>query len=108
MPFDSIDTRLQVDEPPRPQDQPADIIISSDTRRGDGAEKDRIPPKQSRTKKWPVLDTGYHPNPKDLTPEVWRFDLFGLIEDDLSFTWDEFQSLPRTRVFADMHCVTRW
>src|SRR5207245_258978 len=23
-------------------------------------------------------------------------------------TWDEFQALPRVRVFADFHCVTRW
>jgi DMSO/TMAO reductase YedYZ molybdopterin-dependent catalytic subunit len=24
------------------------------------------------------------------------------------WTWDEFQRLPRVRVYADMHCVTTW
>lgn len=101
--FGSRDTKLQGDHPPTPQDAPEGAIISADTRR-----ENRIPPGQSRTKKWPVLDTGVHPTEKELKPEVWRFDLFGLIEEPVSFTWKEFQSLPRTRVFADMHCVTRW
>ncbi|HEY5276804.1 MAG TPA: molybdopterin-dependent oxidoreductase, partial [Coriobacteriia bacterium] len=26
----------------------------------------------------------------------------------LTFTWDQFQALPRTAVTADIHCVTRW
>jgi len=24
------------------------------------------------------------------------------------FTWEEFYELPRVKVFADFHCVTRW
>jgi len=26
----------------------------------------------------------------------------------LEWNWDEFTQLPRVRVFADFHCVTRW
>jgi DMSO/TMAO reductase YedYZ molybdopterin-dependent catalytic subunit len=32
----------------------------------------------------------------------------GLVENEISWTLDQFQKLPRTRVFADFHCVTRW
>jgi DMSO/TMAO reductase YedYZ molybdopterin-dependent catalytic subunit len=30
------------------------------------------------------------------------------VESVLWFSWEEFQRLPRVKVFADMHCVTRW
>src|SRR5206468_5819457 len=31
-----------------------------------------------------------------------------LVMKVVRFTWDEFRALPRVRVHADMHCVTRW
>ena len=36
-----------------PEDAGSGVIVSPDTRRAN-----RIPPGQSRTKKWPILDTG--------------------------------------------------
>ncbi len=46
------------------------------------------------------------------TPRVdlssWTFTLSGLVDNPMSWTWAEFRSLPSARVFADMHCVTRW
>jgi DMSO/TMAO reductase YedYZ molybdopterin-dependent catalytic subunit len=101
--FGSSDPKLQGDVPPDPQDAPSDAVVSEDTRRAD-----RIPPWQARTKKWPVLDAGGPPdvNLKDLS--WWRFSLTGLVEEPVEWTWAEFKKLPRTRVFADMHCVTRW
>lgn len=102
--FQSKDPKLQGDLPPGPQDAPPDAVISPDTRRGGVAE--RIPPRQARTKKWPVLDAGGPPQNLDLA--AWRFTLSGLVETPIEWTWDAFQKLPRTRVFADMHCVTRW
>jgi DMSO/TMAO reductase YedYZ molybdopterin-dependent catalytic subunit len=30
------------------------------------------------------------------------------VDEATTFTWDEFKRLPRVKVFADMHCVTRW
>ncbi len=83
-----------------PESVPPDVIVSPDTRRGN-----RIPPGQSRTVKWPVLDASGTPA-VDLSK--WRLTLEGLVNKPLSLTWDEFRSLPRIRVFADFHCVTRW
>ncbi|MEW4455243.1 molybdopterin-dependent oxidoreductase [Bremerella sp. JC817] len=34
--------------------------------------------------------------------------MFGLVEKELTFNWEEFQALPRVKVFADFHCVTQW
>jgi DMSO/TMAO reductase YedYZ molybdopterin-dependent catalytic subunit len=102
--FQSRDPKLQGDAAPGPADAPPDAIISPDTRRGGIAE--RIPPHQSRTKKWPVLDAGGPPQRLDL--KDWRLSLTGLVDESIEFTWEEFQALPRVKVFADMHCVTRW
>ena len=76
------------------------MIISPDTKRGQ-----RIPPGQSQTVKWPVLDASGTP-PMDMTK--WRLDIFGLVGKEVSLTWDEFMALPRVEVFSDFHCVTRW
>ena len=91
------------DQPERvdtPSDVPGDVIISPDTQR-----PNRIPPGQSRTKKWPVLDASGPPR-VDLTE--WRLRLSGLVNRPVEFTWQEFLDLPRVRVFSDFHCVTRW
>jgi DMSO/TMAO reductase YedYZ molybdopterin-dependent catalytic subunit len=46
------------------------------------------------------------------TPRVdlptWTFRCFGLVEEELSWTWKEFLELPRVEVTSDIHCVTRW
>jgi len=90
----------QTGDPPAPDEQPAGIIISPDTRRAD-----RVPPGQSRTRKWPVLDAFGTPQ---VSPANWRLQIFGLVERPHVFTLEQFQSLPRVKVFADFHCVTRW
>src|SRR5262245_36972320 len=94
------DPKLQDEIAPEPEDQPEGVIISPDTRR-----ENRIPPRQSRTRKWPVLDAS---GPPQIVMERWRFAIIGLVETPVEWTWEEFQQLPRVRVFADMHCVTRW
>lgn len=80
--------------------QEPELIISPDTRRAK-----RIPPGQSRTRKWPVLDA--HGTP-DIDLANWRFSVEGLVENPLSWSLDEFMQLPAVRVYADFHCVTRW
>lgn len=77
-------------------------IISPDTRRAD-----RLPPRQMLTRNWPVLHAGPVPS---FDPETWDFTIFPipLVDAVKRFTWAEFSALPRVRVFADMHCVTRW
>ena len=95
------DPKYQTTDPRKPEeiDDP-EIIISPDTRR----EK-RIPPGQSRTKKWPVLDA--HGTP-DVDLATWTFEVDGLVENPLKWSLDEFMQLPAVRVYADFHCVTRW
>ena len=65
----------------------------------------RLPPGQVRTEKWPVLTYG-------ATPRVdlgkWTFRCFGLVEEEVSWTWKEFLELPQVRITSDVHCVTRW
>lgn len=90
----------QAGDPPQPQEVQPGTIISPDTRRSS-----RLPPGQQRTRKWPVLDAFGVP-PVD--PEQWSLRVFGLVEHELTFSLQEFRALPRVRVFADCHCVTRW
>jgi len=85
---------------PTPEGLGGDVIISPDTLGGN-----RLPPRQSRTRKWPVLDAF---GPPDIDLDEWQFEIGGLVESSLALNWEEFQKLPRVKVFADMHCVTRW
>ena len=65
----------------------------------------RTPPGQVLTTKWPVLTYGLTPK---FNPRTWTFRCFGLVEREVSFTWEEFVALPRVTVTSDVHCVTRW
>ena len=65
----------------------------------------RVPPGQYVTNKWPVLTYGRTPS---IQPEKWTLRIFGLVADEKTFSWKEFQALPRVRVTADFHCVTRF
>jgi DMSO/TMAO reductase YedYZ molybdopterin-dependent catalytic subunit len=95
------DQKYQQGEPRRPEEvgEPG-AIISPDTERAN-----RIPPGQTRTRKWPVLDA--HGTP-DIDLEKWEFAVEGLVENPLKWSLDEFMSLPPVKVYADFHCVTRW
>jgi DMSO/TMAO reductase YedYZ molybdopterin-dependent catalytic subunit len=65
----------------------------------------RIPPGQALTTRWPVLTYGRTPR---FDPRTWTFRCAGLVEEEVSWTWEEFLRLPRTEVTCDIHCVTRW
>jgi DMSO/TMAO reductase YedYZ molybdopterin-dependent catalytic subunit len=92
--------KYQSGEPPTPAEAPPGAIVSPDTHRAQ-----RIPPGQSRTRKWPVLQYGRIP---EIPTDRWRLEIKGLVERPQTFTWAEFQQLPRVQVFSDFHCVTRW
>ena len=95
------DPKYQTTEPRKPEQVPeSDIIVSPDTRR-----ENRIPPGQSRTKRWPVLDANGAP---EIDLATWKFEVEGLVEKPLRFSLDEFIQLPAVKVYADFHCVTRW
>ena len=65
----------------------------------------RLPPGQALTNKFPVLHYGPVP-PFD--PATWDFRVFGLVEEEKRWTWEEFNQLPRRKIKMDIHCVTRW
>ena len=68
-------------------------------------EGGRLPPGQVLTQKWPVLTYGEVPR-ADL--QTWSFHCYGLVDEEVSWTWKEFLELPRVQVTSDIHCVTRW
>ncbi len=65
----------------------------------------RLPPGQSLTQKFPVLHYGPVPG---FDPATWDFRIWGEVEKEVSWTWEQFNQLPRSRIVMDIHCVTRW
>src|SRR5262245_18080095 len=65
----------------------------------------RLPPGQALTLKWPVLHYGSVPGFDQAT---WDFRVWGAVEEQVRFTWEEFSRFPRVQVTRDFHCVTRW
>jgi DMSO/TMAO reductase YedYZ molybdopterin-dependent catalytic subunit len=94
------DDVYQLEQPPTAEGLSDDVVVSPDTLR-----PERLPPRQVRTRKWPVLDAG---QPAPIPLPQWTFEVTGLVERPARWSWEEFQRLPRGRVFADVHCVTRW
>jgi DMSO/TMAO reductase YedYZ molybdopterin-dependent catalytic subunit len=92
--------KYQAGDPPSADALASGVIVSPATRR-----EHRLPPGQTRTRKWPVLDAFGVPQ---IHPSQWSLRIFGLVERELTCNLHDFQALPRVRVFADMHCVTRW
>ena len=80
-------------------------IISPDTLRG--AMRERIPPGQQLTSKWPVLHYGSVPK-VDPRSANWRLRVFGLVDDEYELSYDEIRNMPAVDVVCDMHCVTHW
>src|SRR6266851_698672 len=92
--------KIRMRKSPNAKGLPEDVIVSPDALRDQ-----RIPPGQSRTRKWPVLDAS-GPPVIDLTH--WRFRIAGLVGTAKEWCMQEFLELPRRKFFADFHCVTRW
>lgn len=69
-------------------------------------EAGRLPPGQSLTQKFPVLHYGSVPVYRDLSK--WTFRIWGLVEAEKTWNWDEFNKLPRQKAVYDLHCVTGW
>jgi DMSO/TMAO reductase YedYZ molybdopterin-dependent catalytic subunit len=65
----------------------------------------RLPPGQSLTQKFPVLHYGAIPV---FNPNTWDFRIWGQVEEERTWWWDEFNRLPRSKLTMDIHCVTRW
>ncbi|HHY57994.1 MAG TPA: sulfite oxidase-like oxidoreductase [Chloroflexi bacterium] len=66
----------------------------------------RVPPGQFLTDRFPVLHYGATPHYANLNN--WTLRVFGLVETERTFTWDELMQMPRNTETVDIHCVTRW
>jgi DMSO/TMAO reductase YedYZ molybdopterin-dependent catalytic subunit len=98
--FGLSDPKTQKKEIRSPDGLPPGVIVSPDARR-----TQRVPPGQSRTLKWPVLDAS---GPPEISLDRWKFSIGGRVARPVEWNWEEFQKLPRVKVFSDFHCVTRW
>jgi DMSO/TMAO reductase YedYZ molybdopterin-dependent catalytic subunit len=65
----------------------------------------RLPPGQHLTKGWPVLDLGIHPT---IPLTDWRLAVGGLVDNPLTWSWDQFLAQPQVNDVSDFHCVTTW
>ncbi len=65
----------------------------------------RLPPGQHLTTGWPVLHYGSIPR---IDLDSWRFHVWGLVEEERTFTWEEFNALGDITDTSDIHCVTTW
>ncbi len=68
-------------------------------------QEGRLPPGQSLTTRFPVLHYG---QVQRMSPANWDFSIWGEVAEPVSWTWQAFRQLPRSRVTLDVHCVTRW
>jgi DMSO/TMAO reductase YedYZ molybdopterin-dependent catalytic subunit len=82
-----------------------DRILNRKNLENQSRKAGRLPPGQSLTQKFPVLHYGPVPT---FNPATWDFRIWGEVEEEKSWTWDEFNQLPRITLTMDIHCVTRW
>ncbi|RZU01882.1 DMSO/TMAO reductase YedYZ molybdopterin-dependent catalytic subunit [Kribbella rubisoli] len=69
------------------------------------AESSQLPPGQYLTRDFPVLSAG----PTPYTPlESWDFTVRGAVDTPVTWSWEEFRSLPAESFTVDIHCVTKW
>ena len=74
-------------------------------RRPSEEEARRLPPGQYREDGFPVLSMG--PTPQvDLS--AWKFTINNGPRPLISWSWAEFEELPRIAMQRDIHCVTKW
>ena len=70
------------------------------------ARRERVPPGQKLTEKFPVLDLGVKPN---FHESHWRFAVEGQIADPIDVGWSNFQQLvQKVAQVSDFHGVTTW
>jgi DMSO/TMAO reductase YedYZ molybdopterin-dependent catalytic subunit len=66
----------------------------------------RLPPGQyDAGDTWPVLNAEVTP---ELDTGTWTFTVAGLVEREVTWTWDEIHALPPSAYTGDIHCVTTW
>lgn len=76
-----------------------------DARPGD---RERLPPGQTETEKWPVLHYGSMPPEERRRRESWTVEIRGGVRAAVTWSWEELMELPQRDVLCDIHCVTQW
>jgi DMSO/TMAO reductase YedYZ molybdopterin-dependent catalytic subunit len=72
---------------------------------GSPDRRSRIPPGQHEISDYPVLSAGPTPH----TPlDQWTFTLEGLVDQAVSWGWQDFTALPAQDFVVDISCVTKW
>ncbi|MDO8556118.1 MAG: molybdopterin-dependent oxidoreductase [Nanoarchaeota archaeon] len=65
----------------------------------------RVPPGQTVTQGFPVLDLGIRP---EFNPRTFRFRVYGSVSQECLLTYDQVVKLPSKEFTEDFHCVTSW
>ena len=63
------------------------------------------PPGQSFAKRWAIYAALGVP---EIKLDTWRLSTKGLVEKELSLSFDDLQKLPQVQLKRDFHCVTSW
>lgn len=69
------------------------------------ATENRLPPGQTWANGLPVLQYGGIPQ---INLATWRLRIWGVVEQEIELTWEDFNHLPKVERTLDLHCVTRW
>jgi DMSO/TMAO reductase YedYZ molybdopterin-dependent catalytic subunit len=67
--------------------------------------QDSTPPGQYYAKRWLLYSALGVP---EINLGTWRLSVSGLVENELSFSFEELQRLPQVKLTRDFHCVTAW
>jgi DMSO/TMAO reductase YedYZ molybdopterin-dependent catalytic subunit len=65
----------------------------------------RLPPGQTATDKWPVLDLGQTPT---IRTSEWKLTVDGACDAPMTLRWADFMALEQVHDSSDFHCVTTW
>lgn len=83
-------------------DESATAPLREDARPRD---RERVPPGQVATRKWPVL---HYANVPDVDRAGWRLEVRGLVTHPQALAWADLHALGHQETLCDMHCVTHW
>jgi DMSO/TMAO reductase YedYZ molybdopterin-dependent catalytic subunit len=65
----------------------------------------KLPVGQVLSKKWPVLDLGFHPT---IEHADWQLKVDGACASPFTLSYQDFLALPQVEDISDFHCVTTW
>ena len=69
------------------------------------SDRNRQPPGQVLTRKWPVLHYSHVPA---VDTGQWAFTVSGDVDHPFQLSWEELMAMPMQEVICDLHCVTQW